>query len=452
MEAETYLSSGFGVRAAIESKPDGWQRLGDIAHVWMPGRLKGIQVSSEFGVPFLSATQVYDVRPLARKWLSLEKTADAQNRFIKAGMILVTCSGSVGRPTLAYEAHENILISHDLLRVEVFDERKKGWLYAYLHTAQAKAMATGMQYGHIIKHLETSHLKSLPIPDIDDSKLTSFSSRLSRILELRNISYRLVREADDLFAAAVGPVNPVEREEGYSVRAAAISNGRRRFEASYYAPRAAAILCRINKIDRLRDLTQRVWWMPRFKRFYGNDGIPYLSADELFTVNPAENKRILVAADDNHVDYFVERGWIIMACSGQVYGLIGEAALMTDHYENVFFSHDLIRIIVDRSKVRSGYLLAALTHRTHGRPLLIRMAYGTSIPHLEPSDVADFPVVRLDESEENSIADLMEAAANARSEADAIEREIAKDATAIIDQFIAGAASSRGVRPKPASI
>jgi len=127
-----------------------------------------------------------------------------------------------------------------------------------------------------------------------------------------------------------------------------------------------------------------------------------------------------------------------MACSGQVYGLNRAAALMTTYHENIFFSHDLIRIIANPTKIRAGYLLVAMTHRTHGRPLLIRAAYGTSIPHLDPNDVMDFPVVRLEESVESSIADLAEASAKARAEADVLEREIAEDAGKIIDHFIAG--------------
>lgn len=178
--------------------------------------------------------------------------------------------------------------------------------------------------------------------------------------------------------------------------------------------------------------------MTRFARHYGEDGIPYLSADELFTVNPQETKRILVDPADNHRDFFVEPGWIVMACSGQVYGLNGAAALMTDYHRNTFFSHDLIRIVADKSKIRAGYLLVTLTHRTHGRPLLIRAAYGTSIPHLDPGDVADFPVVRLDELIEDQIADLAESAARDRAEADAIERKLAEDAGALVDRFIAG--------------
>src|SRR5208337_3725715 len=49
-----------GLRLAIESQAVGWQRFNQIADVWQPSRLKGIQVSQDFGTPFLTATQVFD--------------------------------------------------------------------------------------------------------------------------------------------------------------------------------------------------------------------------------------------------------------------------------------------------------------------------------------------------------------------------------------------------------
>ena len=39
MEAETYLSSGYGIRTAIESKPSGWKPLSKLAEAWQPNRL-----------------------------------------------------------------------------------------------------------------------------------------------------------------------------------------------------------------------------------------------------------------------------------------------------------------------------------------------------------------------------------------------------------------------------
>lgn len=163
-----------------------------------------------------------------------------------------------------------------------------------------------------------------------------------------------------------------------------------------------------------------------------------MSADELFSINPVAAKRILVDASDGHEEYFVEKDWIVMACSGQVYGMNGAATLLTKHHEGTFFSHDLIRIVADKKKIRPGYLVVALTHRTLGRPVLIREAYGTSIPHLDPADVKEFPVVRFSKSVEDEIADWAEEAAHARFEADALERELTAEASQLIDRFVSG--------------
>jgi type I restriction enzyme, S subunit len=283
MEAESYLSGGYGLRLTIESRPVGWQPLIGYANVWQPSRLKGIQVGPEFGTPFLAATQMFDIRPVPRKWLAVERTHDATNRFINAGTIVVTCSGAVGRATLAHAPHERTLISHDLMRVEVRDQSQWGWVYAYLRSPQARAMMTGAQYGHIIKHLETSHLNALPVPTLNDGRASEFNAQAAAILDLRNRAYNRAVEADELYSTALGIIHPAA-ETSFSVRASALFTGRRRLEANYHAPLPAAILERFQemntRVEPLASVTEGVWWMNRFKRFYGDEGIPYLSADE----------------------------------------------------------------------------------------------------------------------------------------------------------------------------
>jgi hypothetical protein len=438
LDAETYLSSGFGIRLSIERRSAGWTTFGELGRLWAPPRIKQVFVDREFGVPYLNTSQVFDIRPTARKFLALQKTSKAESRLAKQGTILVMASASPGRTTLVTGAHENAFISHHFMRVEPREHAMAGWVYAFLRSRQGQAMMSGSQYASIIRHIEPHHVAALPIPIVADFIAKDFNSRMDRVLELRNASFNLAEQADALFARVIGPITPAQNDYGFVVSAADLMLGRRRFEAAYHTPAAASLFATFRRCERLRDLTEKVWWMPRFKRFYGDEGIPYLSADELFAINPDENKRILVNPNDNHREYFVDAGWIVMACSGQVYGLNGAAVLTTTSHTNTFFSHDLIRIVVDRSRIRSGYLLVALTHRTHGRPLLIRAAYGTSIPHLDPGDVAEFPVVRLDDDTEGEIADLAEASAKARADADLLERDIAHDATAIIQRFVDG--------------
>ena len=71
-----------------------------------------------------------------------------------------------------------------------------------------------------------------------------------------------------------------------------------------------------------------------------------------------------------------------------------------------------------------------------GRPLVKSLAYGSSIPEIEVADLANHKVVRLKPADECAIANLAEASAKARAAADVIEREIARDAGAIIARFM----------------
>jgi hypothetical protein len=205
-------------------------------------------------------------------------------------------------------------------------------------------------------------------------------------------------------------------------------------------PQAAAVCARFADsgfpVQQLQDVAE-VWWLTRFKRVFGATGVPYASAEELFSLNPPVKKRVLIEQAVDPERFFVKAGWLAMACSGQIYGLNGSVALLTSKNEGTFLSHDIVRIAPRENAVRAGYLLIALGHPTLGRPLVIRHAYGTSIPHLDPADAATIPIVRLG-SAESEIADLAERAAELRDEADVLEDQITREAAEIVHQHAIG--------------
>lgn len=444
MEAENYLAGGYGIRLAMEARKAGWTNMGKLAKVWQPLRLKGIQVSPEFGTPFLAATQVFDLRPVPRKFLSLDRTNNAANRFVTPGMILVTCSGSVGRATLASKHHEGILISHDLLRVEALHEKLWGWLYAYLRAPQTRAMMTSAQYGHIIKHLEVSHLNALPIPVLRDELLADFCAKVQTVLEARNQAQALLKEAESRFEKAIGTPDTRDiGEEGFSVRASSMFDGRRRLEGFFHNPAVRAIR-RHFAANKLKSTALAasgfdVWLPNRFKRITAEDGVPLLDSSDLFEINPDINRLI---ADGDFGDPHkgrVKAGWLMVSRSGQIYGLNGSVAIANNFHEGKVVSDDIIRIAPRAdAAMRPGYLFVALTHPILGRPLVKAQIYGSSIPHLDVADVETLEIVRLQSSIEDAIADVAEQGAALLAKADLLENEIATDAEAIIDRFIAG--------------
>lgn len=443
MEAETYLSSGYGFRVAIESKSEGWVRFDKLATVDQPGRLKGILVSPAFGQPFLAATQVFDVRPTPRKFLALEKMAGARACFVEDATILVTRSGSVGRSTLTHSAHQGMVISDDLLRVKAIEHKNLGWVYAYLLAVQTRAMTKSVHYGHIIKHLEASHIEALPIPTVGAETAAEFALSVERILQLRNKGHQLTLEAEKRFEKAIGSIAVTDwGEKGFTVRAShAFTHGRRRMDAIIHNPGVSAIRHHLSRHGEgfmsLAEAGYEVWLPSRFRRVPAEDGVLLVDSADLTEVNPDLTKTI---ADSDFGDPYrgrVKSGWILMARSGQTYGIIGTAVMAERDLEDKVISDHVMRIKPKPDAgIEPGYLLAALSHPTFGRPLVKSLAYGSSIPEIEVADVETFEIVRLKISEESAIARLTEASAQARSEADLLERQIASQATSIIDRFI----------------
>ncbi|RZJ94303.1 MAG: hypothetical protein EOO60_03340 [Hymenobacter sp.] len=442
LEGDVYLTSGYGVRLALEAQPAGWVPLGQLARVWQPGRLKGIQVGPQYGTPFLAATQVLDFRPSPRKFLALDRTDDAANRFVKPGTILITCSGNVGKATLAVNAHEKLLISHDLLRIETA-KNNWGWVYAYLRSPQARAMMSAAQYGHVIKHLEVGHLEKLPVPQLTPKRLATFQAGYERILEARNRSFELLQAAETKYADLFPGFTAVSDDVvGFSASSAQMGGRRLRMEATYHAPSVQHIHATYQRHARavvsLASVTEKIIVPGRFKHVYGDGGTPYIDSADLLEVNPDITKYVLKMEEKEQAQYHVEAGWLLVPCSGQVYGNIGHVVLATQWHTQKMLTNHALRIAPDTTKIRAGYLQCVLGHPQLGRPQTVRFAFGASVPEIAAADVALVPVPRFASKIENELANMMEESAILRSEADTLENHLAAEAEALLDRFIAG--------------
>ena len=429
-EAAAYLGEGYATRLAIESKASGWTLLSTVARTWQPSRLKGIQIGREYGTPFLTATQVYDVRPTPRKWLSIDRTHDHAKRFVSRGQILLTCSGNVGRATLATKTTKDILVSHDLLRIDARDQDWWGWIYAYLRAPTVRKMMKAAEYGHIIKHLETHHLDSLPVVCVDGRKRARFGAEASEILQLRDRAYVLTVEAERQFERAFGVFEATDLgEAGFSSRASGMFSGRRRLDAWHHNPAVRALEAHLARKaqgwNEIVELGFKVWLPTRFRRVAARDGVDFLDSSDLFEINPDVTKRIADRDFGDPHNGRVARGWVLLARSGQIYGLNGSAMVSGPFHENKVISDHIIRIAPQNPQCRLGYLLAAMTHPTLGRPRVKALPYGSSIPEIEAEDVQGLSVPRLDERVEADIADRVEEAARLRDRADELETRLA---------------------------
>ncbi len=452
-EGESYLTGGYAIRLQIEAGEAPFAAVDALADVWQPGRLKGIRVSPLQGTPFLTATQMFDIRPAPRKWLAPAKTSDLARRYVEHDWILVTCSGNVGDAILGYAPHLGIIISHDLLRVVVKDDSQRGYLYAFLRSRFGQAMLRSSQYGSIIKHLEPEHVQSIPVVLAPKSLRDNVNERIAAVFQLRNEAFAVTRDAEARFETVLGlrVDTPTDQTE-YVISSAPLFRSRRRLDAYHYNPTARALFEALHKsrrpVDRLETVTERIILPQRFQRKASPEhGTPYLDSEDIFKINP-EITKFIPNRLRNEEDYFVRRDWILVARSGQIYGINGSCMLATAWHEKKIVSEHIIRVVPQRAKVRAGYLCMALGHPTIGRPLVLRLAFGTEVPEIDPDDLADFPVVRLG-GDEDIIADAVERASDLRRQANEQEDRAVRLVEGHVESVISGAPHNKlGVAPK----
>lgn len=440
LEASTYLRDGYGFVRLTNQCPN-HKRLGDLAEIWQPSRLAGYTVPDGKGLPFFTAGQVFEDFPRVRKWLAAPFVPQAQSRYVEQEWLLLSCSGIVGNVTAVYPHHLNKVITHDLLRIVPKDKDEYGWLYAYMKTEFFKQIARAAQYGHMIKHIEVSHASEFPIIVPDVSIRAAIGAKATEAVRLRSRAWEL---RDDAFATLERRMEERRADKKHpditsksEISLSAVLQNRLRLDADSYAGQIDAIEGMISngKWCTLGSVTTFCSDLGRFARIYGDGGRPYVSASELFDVNAKPTKMIYAKLVKNWENYILHSGTIIMACSGQKYGILGRAIKLTDNQEGLFGSHDLMRIVVDESKMRSGYLLAFLNDPLYGRPYVVRNAYGTSIPHLDASDIQSVRIPKLGDAE-GAIADLMDESVRLSAEADRLENEATRLAQEQIDLAI----------------
>ena len=277
------------------------------------------------------------------------------------------------------------------------------------------------------------------------------STDISDVFRLRTEAHALSMRAEALYSESVGePSLDDSAVAGVAVASRDLFTGRRRLEAYAHNPVAEAARAFVaTSSDTVSDVTNSIFGVPRFKHVYTADqtAIPYVDSEDFYKLNPEPTKFIPVTAKDDADLYFVKRRWLLMACSGQLYGFNGRVAIADESHEGSIVSNHVIRIVPSES-ISSGYLYVALEHPTLGQPLVLSRACGTSVPEIDASDIGGLPVARLDDAIESESADAAEAASDLRLKATQKEN----GAVAKLEKRIDDALLAEGVERGPVKV
>lgn len=156
---------------------------------------------------------------------------------------------------------------------------------------------------------------------------------------------------------------------------------------------------------------------PQFARHWVTEpefGVPFLSNSDMLNADLSSirllKKRYAKSRFLAHLK--LDEGMTLVSCSGT----IGRTVYVRPDMAGMWSSQHIMKIVPDPARVPPGYLYAFLSSK-YGVPLLVAGTYGAIIQHIEPEHIKDLPIPRFSGEVEQSIAKLVNAAAEARSEA-----------------------------------
>lgn len=161
-----------------------------LATSYTGARFKRIWVEKS-DMPIYQPSTIMDIKPTPDGYISKLTKTDIPALRVKNGQVLMTCSGTIGKVAYVSRTMNDMIFSHDLLRIDCVNPDHAGYLYTYFKSQIGNKILLTNSYGAVITHIEPEHLATVPIPDAPDALK-------KRIHDLIVASYELRDESNDL--------------------------------------------------------------------------------------------------------------------------------------------------------------------------------------------------------------------------------------------------------------
>ena len=208
MDAEHYDPRILENMEALESSGFELVELGDIAEVSLPSMFTRIWAQDEeYGIPYLNATDLmcYGAlgKPSQKRFLSKASNVRIENLVLKKGMILLTCSGTIGRVFEVPAELDGWVGTHDIVRITPNDPLMKGYIRAFLSSTFAQTQILSHTHGGQIDHITDAQVRECLIPLIPEESRQRIARQMNRAEELREQAMGLVRDSMSVLHGAM---------------------------------------------------------------------------------------------------------------------------------------------------------------------------------------------------------------------------------------------------------
>lgn len=176
------------------------------SEIILPGRFKRTYVDKDHGALFIGGKQIWQLDPNNKKYLSLHfhKERIQQQLTLKENMILVTCSGTIGKVAFVPKHWEGWTANQHIMRINTANEMMAAYIYQFLRSEVGKCFILKHTYGSVVDEIDDRHLAEVEIPILtSQSLIEEISNDTLKSKELRSKAYFLQQEAMDIFNTKV---------------------------------------------------------------------------------------------------------------------------------------------------------------------------------------------------------------------------------------------------------
>jgi type I restriction enzyme S subunit len=452
LDCNPYMTGALEARIHLEDLACQKQRLADLTKGHAGGIYNGPHFSRQYvedadhGVPFLGSSSMLQADLSNLPYLRRKDAESPKLSYLKIqpGMTLISCSGTIGRMVYARPDMSEMWSSQHIMKV-VPDEAKvpPGYLYAFLSSKFGVPLVTSGTYGSIIQSIEPEHIAGLPVPRLGEELEMDIHEIVERAAMLRSTAAAALSQAISDVETEIGvpPFNTRLHERRYEESAVSVQSicTARRLDAFFYNPMA-------KELDRWAENHANGYWrlgsiahvfdVPPFKHIYvdSNNGVPFYTSGDLFKLDRACDKHLSKTRTKNLQKYVLEAGWVLLARSGQLGGIIGRPQLADSSLEKATASDHVIRIVPIDEEVPAGYIFAYLSTPTVGYSLMTRTLSGSSVPALWPIYLNEVNVIKAKPDFMTEVGDRVQKAFEYRVVASGLENQ----ARRLVEQVIEG--------------
>ncbi len=394
LDSSFYLSSGATADRIIKNyiKSGEYICLGDkgLANVWQPGRnIIAYAGENEEYVPYLQPYDILEYMPIERSRLSSHQN-DIDSLRVEKGTILQTCSGrNLGPLVISDKYLEKFVFGSDLIRIKIYDEEIKYYVYAFFSTWIGQALLHSNKTGSVVDHLSRKDIMKIKIPMIHKSQ--------------RNHIVSLIKKSHECMATARERLDELKTEfvekskvvyykrylrNGWTVAFNELS-GTNRIDAAYYDPDMfeATMQLRKNGGIELGTMADVIKPAGRYKTNYVEKGYgkPLISGRQLLQYQIVGLKYLPFNEENTFERFKLKDGYIAYPADGRVEGRLGTPVMITKNRNGWYASGHIGRIIAHKG-VKNGYLYLSFTHPVV-QAQLSALACGSVVDAVYPEDV-----------------------------------------------------------------